>query len=181
MDKTPIIDADIGDGETRRFFLGRDEIRLIEQETGAGFYALFLAISNGQASLQQVERVVRLALIGGGLAPDKANGIAQYYCSPPRPLKTVFVIAHRVLEGCWNGVDDSKGDAAKKPKLTAAEIDGLLRVVESNFIRSGYSFDLSGLSLAEVLKLHDQVFGVDDKPSAPDEDTFNAIKKAHKK
>ena len=65
--------------------------------------------------------------------------------------------------------------------MTAAEIDGLLRVVESNFIRSGYSFDLSGLSLAEVLKLHDQVFGVDDKPAAPDEDTFNAIKKAHKK
>lgn len=180
MSKSPIIEADIGDGEQRRLFLGRDEIRLIEQETGLGVWSLYLAFSNGQVTHQQVERIVRLALIGGGLGPKEALALSQYYCAPPRPLKSAYILAHSVVESCWNGVDEKKEKKAGK-KLTAAEIDGALRIIEANFAKNNIAVDLKGLSLAEAIKLHDRVFGEGDKPEAPDEDTFNAIKKAHKK
>ena len=179
MNKSPIIEADIGDGEQRRLFLGRDEIRLIEQETGLGVWSLYLAFSNGQVTHQQVERIVRLALIGGGLDPKEALALSQYYCAPPRPLKAAYILAHSVVEACWNGVDEKKEKSGKK--LTTAEVDGALRIIEANFAKAGAPVDLRGMSLAEVIKLHDRVFGECDKPEAPDEDTFNAIKKAHKK
>ena len=180
MSKSPIIEADIGDGEHRRLFLGRDEIRLIEQETGLGVWSLYLAFSNGQVTHQQVERVVRLALIGGGLDPKEALALSQYYCAPPRPLKAAYILAHSVVESCWNGTDEGEAKKSGK-KLTTAEIDGALRIIEANFAKAGAPVDLKGMSLAEVIKLHDRVFGEGDKPEAPDEDTFNAIKKAHKK
>ena len=180
MNKSPIIEADIGDGEQRRLFLGRDEIRLIEQETGLGVWSLYLAFSNGQVTHQQVERIVRLALIGGGLDPKEALALSQYYCAPPRPLKAAYILAHSVVESCWNGVEAKKEKKAGG-KLTAAEVDGALRIIEANFARNNIPVDLKGMSLAEVIKLHDRVFGEGDKPEAPDEDTFNAIKKAHAK
>lgn len=180
MNKSPIIEADIGDGEQRRLFLGRDEIRLIEQETGLGVWSLYLSFSNGQVTHQQVERVIRLALIGGGLDPQKALSLSQYYSAPPRPLKSAYILAHSVVEACWNGADEKK---AKKPgkKLTADDMDGLLRIIESKFASHNIPADLKGLSLDQVIKLHDRVFGEGDKPEAPDDDTFNAIKKAHAK
>lgn len=177
MDKSPVIEADIGDGGARRLFLGRDELRLIEQECGAGFYSLYLSFSQGNVSLEQVGRVLRLALIGGGMDPKEAMGLVQYYAAPPRPLKTAYLIAHQVMEACWSGYPATKKEG---PPPDPAGIDTLLRTVEANIARAGYSMDLSGLSLAEVAKLHNLVFG-SEKPPAPDAETFHAIKQASRK
>ena len=177
MSDSPVIHADLGDGQQRRFFLGYDEIRLIEQECGAGFYTLFQAIASGSVRHQQVERVIRLALIGGGADPAEAAVLAQYYVSPPRPLKTPYLIAGRVLDAVWLGGTKEAKAAGEKIKLTDTEADGLVRVVEANLIRAGYSAELSGLSVAQVIALHDEVFKPrDGKVRAPDADTTNAIK-----
>ena len=175
--ETPVIEADIGDGETRRLFLGWDELRLIEQEAGAGFYTLYLAFSQGNVSIEQVSRVLRLALIGGGMDPEKALSLSQYYARPPRPLKTAYMTAHKVMEASWSGYGTRKVRASDVAAMTTDEIDGVIRAMEANFIRSGYNVDLSGLSLAELARLHAKVFGAE-KPPAPDEEMFHAIKRA---
>lgn len=66
------------------------------------------------------------------------------------------MLAYRVLDVAWHDVPISDKPSGKP--VSAADIDGMLRLMEANFARNGHSVDLSGLSMAQVMTPHDEVF-----------------------
>ena len=176
--ETPVIHADIGDGKRRRFYLGADELRQIKRECGRGFYTLYVNFER-DAEPDEVQAVLRLALIGGGEAPKDALELVEYYAAPPRPMKDAYLLAFRALNAAWAGADQSgKGGE----KVSASDIDDFFNIVEAALVKAGSDASvLRGKSFAEIQELFAQMRGDKDAPPAPDADTFNAIKKASKK
>lgn len=173
MSDSPIIHADIGDGKNRRFFLGADELRLVKQECGRGYYTIYTQFAQN-AEPDEVKALIRLALIGGGESPKGATDLSEYYCSPPRPLKTVYLIAFECLSAIWNGYTPSKAGS----KATVAEMDRYFTELDAMFAKNGMDVSaLRGKSFADIQEMLELMR--EQKGEAPDADAFNAIKAMH--
>lgn len=182
MKKSPIIHRDLGEGIERRLYLGADELRQIKREGGRGFYSLYTNFAEN-AEPDEVEAVIRLGLIGGGMAPAEASQISGYYCKPPRPLKDVYILAYELLSACWEGADPAKEAPEDKPGMSTEDMDNFFEILESKFLKAGW--DVSSLrnkSFAEIqilMKLLNDKKEASEAP-APDAETFYAIKRASK-
>lgn len=178
MSDVPVIHADLGDGKTRRFYLGADELRQIKRETGRGFYTLYSNFDR-DAEPDEVQAVLRLALIGGGEDPKAAFDMVEYYAAPPRPMKAAYVLAYKVLNAAWAGADQSEKGGKR---LTREEIDGFFTEVEAALTKAGLDTSvLRGKSFAEVQELFAAMNRGAEQPPAPDAETFKAIKQTAKK
>lgn len=178
MHGSPVIMADIGDGKQRRFYLSGDELRQIRTETGRGFWTLYKNFE-ADALPEEVEAVLRLAMIGGGEDPRQASEIARYYANPPRPLRHAYTLAFDCLNAAWEG-SPPKGKGERP--LTDAEMDDFFTTVEAALLKSGADLSvLKGRSFAEIQRVFAALNKDSDKPEAPDADTFAAIKAAAKK
>lgn len=174
MNDTPVIHADIGDGKRRRFFLGGDELRQIQREAGRGYYSIYSTFHEA-AEPHEVQAIIRLALIGGGLRAAEAADIADYYCTPPRALQDVYLLAYDCMSAAWRG---SKPAGKGKP-LSVEEMDAFFNDLEADLIKKGYSPDIiKGKSFAEIQSLLGRLAADADKPEAPSADMFAAIKRA---
>lgn len=174
---SPVILDDLGDGVQRRFFLGADELRIIKRETGRGFWALYKNFE-ADADPDEVYAIVRLALIGGGMAPKDALELSDYYCRPPRPLKQAYVIAYKALCACWSGAY-TENKSTGRP-LTAAEMDTYFIDLEAALLKAGWDTSvLKGKSFAEIQDLMAALSGKE--AAAPDADMFAAMKASVKK
>lgn len=177
MADSPIIYGDLGDGKRRRFYLGADELRSIKREGGRGYYSLYRSFAQ-DADPEEVAAVIRLALIGGGLAPADALDLVDYYCRPPRPLKDAYLLAFQALNAAWNG---SEVKSSKAKPMTVEEMDNYFTDLEAALLKSGQDVSvLKGKSFAEIQDLM-SALADDKKADAPDAETFNAIKATHKK
>ncbi|WP_183154037.1 gene transfer agent family protein [Paracoccus siganidrum] len=173
-----VIHADLGDGKRRRLFLGADELRQIKRECGRGFYTIYVNFDK-DAEPDEVSAILRLALIGGGMTPQDALDLVQYYASPPRPLQHAYLIAFEALSAAWRGSDKS---ASGGKRMTAQEMDDFFTEAEAALIKNGSDLSvLRGRSFAEIQDVFAALSKDADKPSAPDAETFNAIKAAGKK
>ena len=180
MIDSPVIHADIGDGKRRRLFLGADELRIIKRETGRGFYTLYSKFSV-DAEPDDVATIVRLSLIGGGMAPQDALELTDYYCRPPRSLKAAYILAYEAMSACWNGFDGAKSTRPSKP-LSDEEIDEYFVDLEAAFVKGGADASvLRGKSFAEIQALMQALQDDSEKADMPDAATFAAIKAASKK
>lgn len=174
MPDTPVIHADIGDGQRRRFFLGADELRQIKRECGRGWYSLFTNFDK-DAEPDEVAQVLRLALIGGGEAPKEAQSIASYYAAPPRPLRDAYFLAYRCLNACWAGAR-AEGD---DNRLSPAEIDDFFVTIEAALLRGDKDTSvLRGKSFAEIQELLGKLNADTDEAPAPGADVLHAIRQA---
>lgn len=177
MSDSPVIHANLGDGKQRRFFLGGDELALIKREAGRGFYTLYVNFGQN-AEPEEVRAVLRLALIGGGADPSEASDVVTYYATPPRPLKTAYLLAYKCLEAVWNGAEKKTGS---KP-LTDDEMDHYFADLEAAFVKGGADTSvLRGKSFAEIQHLLAALEAGAEQAEAPDSDTFKAIKASMKK
>ncbi|MCV2448456.1 gene transfer agent family protein [Paracoccus sp. DMF] len=177
MSNSPILHADLGDGKQRRFFLGYDELLIVEREAGRGFYSLFLNFDK-DVEPKEVRAILRLALIGGGADPSEAADLVGYYAAPPRPLKAAYLIAYDCLSAAWNGSERKTG----AQPLTNDEMDRYFADLEAAFVKGGGDTSvLRGKSFAEIQALLAALRGDKDAAAAPDADTFNAIKASAKK
>ena len=175
--KSPVIEVDLGDGEIRRLFFGATEIARFEVEIGAGHRSFYTALAVGTPKHDQIKRALRLAMIGGGEDQQKAAELVEHFANPPMPLKNVWIAISMCLEAVWNGYPDAVQKPA--PKVSDEEADKVLEIMQANFIRQGHNVDIRGMSMAQVLALHDRVFG-DDKPEVPDKEMLMAIKATKK-
>lgn len=178
---SPVLYRDIGNGKKHRMFLSSDELRQIKRETGRGFYSLYSNFAT-DADPFEVETVIRLALIGGGMDPTNALELVEYYCRPPRPLKDVYILAYEILAAVWNGAEPTK--SKNDDDMSDEDIDRFFSQLEAIIVAGGGDPGvLKGKSIAEVqefVRLHklakEGKDGITGK--TPDADTFNAIKAA---
>lgn len=174
MRVSPVVYADLGDGTRRRLFLGADELRQIKKETGRGFFSLYVSFDK-DAEPDEVAAILRLALIGGGESPKAALDVVNYYCVPPRPLQRAYMLAYECLNAAWAGTEENTRGGKK---LTTEEMDRFFVEVEAALIKGGKDLSvLKGKSFGEIQAIF-AAMNEEDAPSAPDAETFSAIKKA---
>jgi hypothetical protein len=95
--------AFFGDKE-HRFALTHWAQLELEKVTGVGIGALCLRLPHGDFRFIEIIETIRLALIGGGMAPQDAVHLVETY-GKPRPLGETFPLAARILYRLWNGKD----------------------------------------------------------------------------
>ena len=174
MNDSPVIHADIGDGKQRRFFLGADELKQIKRECGRSWFALYQEFGRNADQIE-VQAVLRLALIGGGMPGSEASELVQYYCFPPRPLQDAYLLAYDCLSDAWKGVKTT----GKGRSLSVEEMDAFFDDLEADLIRKGHSPEIiKGKSFAEIQGMLARLSEGGESPAAPDEDMFAAMKKA---
>ena len=96
--------AFFGDGEKAFAFPTRDLIIELETKTGHGVGALFRRFRDTSYSFTDVSEIIRLGLIGGGIAPEEANRLVSVYVIG-RPLAEVFSVADGVITSLFFGVE----------------------------------------------------------------------------
>src|SRR5712664_368556 len=74
----------------------------LEHKTGAGIGALCSRVFAKQFAQSDIHETIRLALIGGGTAPDRAASLIASYATD-RPLAETYPLAVAILDDLWFG------------------------------------------------------------------------------
>ncbi len=74
----------------------------LEHKTGAGIGALCSRVFAKQFALSDIHETIRVALIGGGIAPDRAASLIASYAIN-RPLSETYPLAVAILDDLWFG------------------------------------------------------------------------------
>lgn len=117
---------DWADG-TYTFRLGVKELDELQDITGVGVERLHWLMANPNAALRDYKTkwaraTVRLALIGGGTEPKKAEQLCRMYVDD-RPIREYIMVAIAALGGVIVGIDNAiKGKKkAKRTQTTTAQ------------------------------------------------------------
>lgn len=84
------------------FLLGPLQVEELEKVTGLGIGAICRRVFKGEFSQAEVLETLRLGLIGGGIAPNRAADLVKTYAEP-YPLDATYPVAVAVLEALWFG------------------------------------------------------------------------------
>lgn len=84
------------------FLLGPLQVEELEKVTGQGIGAICRRVFKGEFTQAEVLETLRLGLIGGGLAPNRAGDLVKTYAEP-YPLNATYPVAVAVLEALWFG------------------------------------------------------------------------------
>lgn len=93
--------AYFGDG-TYAFTLTDTVIEELQHKTGVGIGALYLRLSTSKFRDADTVEVIRLGLIGGGMAPQDAQRLVETYAKG-RPFAETLPLALDILDARWNG------------------------------------------------------------------------------
>lgn len=105
------VDLDWADGHYT-FRLGWGELEKLQEACGAGPWMIHARLASGAWKLADIRETIRLALIGGGLAPDKALRLVRDYVESRPPLETLM-LARGILSVALMGPgDEPLGEAA---------------------------------------------------------------------
>jgi hypothetical protein len=74
----------------------------LEHKTGAGIGALCSRVFARQFAQSDIHETIRLALIGAGLAPERAAALIANY-AVDRPLSEIYPLAVAILDDLWFG------------------------------------------------------------------------------
>ncbi|MGF7160325.1 hypothetical protein FHS85_001948 [Rhodoligotrophos appendicifer] len=91
----------IGDAE-RDLTLTPIMVLELERLTGMGIGALMSRVTHRQFHHADLLQIIRLGLIGGGEAPERAAQFVQIYVAP-RPISEILPGAIGALEALWFG------------------------------------------------------------------------------
>lgn len=94
--------AFFGDAE-HDFTLTDPMVAELERITGSGIGQLFLRLVASQFHLGDVLAIIRLGLIGGGMAPQRAQELVTTY-GVNQPFDVLFPLALEVVTARWTGV-----------------------------------------------------------------------------
>tara|TARA_R110002020_G_scaffold53905_8_gene150488 strand:+ start:19449 stop:19862 length:414 start_codon:yes stop_codon:yes gene_type:complete len=88
MSRSSAIDLDWGD-DTFRFAMKWGELAELQEKTDAGPYVILQRLHNGSWRVEDISNVIRLGLIGGGMAPEQALKKVRFYVQQRPPLESV--------------------------------------------------------------------------------------------
>lgn len=105
---TPII-LPFADGEYPFSLAKMALLQELQEKTDSGPMAVFRRVATGQWRVEDVLETIRLGLIGGGCAPEKAVVLVQRYVLE-RPLLESVKIAVAILQAVLAGADTKEGN-----------------------------------------------------------------------
>jgi hypothetical protein len=74
----------------------------LEQKTGTGIGALCTRVFHKHFTQADIHETIRLGLIGGGIAPERAAKLIASYAAD-RPLSETYPVAVAILDNVWFG------------------------------------------------------------------------------
>jgi hypothetical protein len=98
-----------GDAEYDFDLLEPELINELERKTGTGIGALFQRVISGQFHLAEISETIRLALIGGGNAPQEADALVKAYLTNPS-LAPSHALAVAILDRLYSGPTEGEAD-----------------------------------------------------------------------
>lgn len=98
-----------------KFRLGWGELEELQEKTDAGPYVVLQRLHNGTWRVQDISNVMRMGLVGGGMAPDQAIQKVRYYVEQRPPMESVHH-ALVVLSAALMGAPDEKLGEPEAPK-----------------------------------------------------------------
>ncbi len=102
--------AFFGDGE-RDFALPAKWILELERTTGSGIGELFRKVTSSSYRLTEITETIRLALIGGGTAPQEADALVRtYVATEGHPLIEAQILATDILAHVYAGAPKEATD-----------------------------------------------------------------------
>ncbi|MEI4234987.1 gene transfer agent family protein [Roseovarius sp. D22-M7] len=93
--------AFFGDGD-QEFALTDTMIAELERLADLGIGALYLRAVNMQFRLADLIEIIRLGLIGGGTAPERAAQLVDTYARN-QPIDNLYPLALDILDARWGG------------------------------------------------------------------------------
>lgn len=92
----------------------------LEAKCDAGIATVMTRLGSGSWRLNDVREPIRLGLIGGGLAPDKAMQLVRNHVDD-NPLTSSVLLAYSIIEAVMVGVPDEP--VGKDPGKDPAKVD----------------------------------------------------------
>src|SRR5690606_20440868 len=101
------------------------EIIALQEAVDAGPYVVLGRLHNGQWKVEDISKVIRIGLVGGGMTPADALKKVHTYVEDRPPLENLLV-AQAVLSAGLAGAPDEKlgeadGEAAKESTTSPTE------------------------------------------------------------
>lgn len=118
MSRSAEVTLDWADG-SHLFALKWGQIEELQEKTDAGPYFLLCRLHDGTWRIGDIEHVIRLGLIGGGMEPIKALGLVRRYVRDRPPMESLATAQAILGVGVMGAPDEPVGkkDAgAEKPK-----------------------------------------------------------------
>ena len=92
---------------TYTFALTDDMILELEHKTGLGIGGLYLRMVNSQFHVADIIEIIRLSLVGSGVAPVTAQRLVDSYAKN-RPFEETFPLALDILDARWSGTPEKR-------------------------------------------------------------------------
>ena len=105
--------------EKQVFALTDPIIAELERVTDLGIGAFYQRSIAMQFHVAHLSEIIRLGLIGGGMAPEQAMHLTVTYATN-RPFDEIVPLALDILDARWSGKPDLVTDAAQTGNLAAA-------------------------------------------------------------
>lgn len=87
------------------FALTDDMILELERKTGVAIGAIYLRAVNMAFALTDLVEIIRLGLIGGGMASEQAKTLTTTYAAN-RPISETYPLAMDILDARWGEPKD---------------------------------------------------------------------------
>lgn len=112
MSRSGSISLDWADGH-HTFRYGWRELQMLQEALDCGPYVVLVRLSDHTWLVQDISHVIRIALIGGGLTPEKALSLVRDYVETRPPIENVW-LAKAILTAALIGVPDEPATSSKK-------------------------------------------------------------------
>lgn len=119
MSRDASITLPFADGDYT-FRLAWGELKLLQEAVDAGPFVVANRLINGTWRVEDISNVIRLGLIGGGLAPDKALSLVRAYVESRPPMETVMLAAGIIGAAVRGAPDELPGEAAAASETETA-------------------------------------------------------------
>lgn len=120
MSRDSLITRDFADG-TYDFRLAWGQLRMLQEECDTGPYLILDKLVSGRWLVDDISRVIRLGLIGGGMTPANALQKVRSYVEDRPPLESLG-LAQDILGAGVAGVEEEDiGKKSEAANLSPAE------------------------------------------------------------
>lgn len=110
---------DWADGE-QTFRLGWGELIALQEACDAGPFVVLGRLGAGSWKLNDIRETIRLALIGGGMAPEQALKLVRDYVEARPPIENVVLARAILAAGVMGAGDEEPGEAPAAPETETA-------------------------------------------------------------
>ena len=119
MSRDARIDLDWADG-TYAFRLAWAQLAELQEKTNAGPYVVLQRVASGAWRVEDLSNIIRLGLIGGGMAPADALKKVRTYVEERPPLENVLTAQSVLMAALMGAPEEALGNVeAADPEIAS--------------------------------------------------------------